>query len=145
MNLEELDGAMADNSGDEPVFPINRVVTIAAPIISTLAGSIAAWLLVHVHFLGLFHFTQGQLSTGVAQLIVFGLVAALTYAAHHKWLTGWQKWEQGILEIQKVAPEVAPMITHPAGDEYDEKAAVAEAEKRGVLEPPDPKPTVRKR
>lgn len=88
-----------DPSTSDGPFPLNRLVALLAPFVSTAAGTVASWLLVHVHLLGLFHFQHDGLAAGIAQGAVFVLVTAITYAAHHKWLDGWSKWERMIAFI----------------------------------------------
>lgn len=90
INPAELDVPADDTVGG---FPLNRLVAILAPVISTLAGAVATWLLTHVHFLAIFHFGHDQTAYAVSQMLIFSVVAIVTYAAHHKWLTGWQQWE----------------------------------------------------
>jgi len=73
--------------------PLNRIVAFAGPYIAVLSGAIADWLVVHVHLLGLFHTSQTAIAGTLTQVVVFGLTALLTWAGHHKWLTGWQQYE----------------------------------------------------
>ncbi len=82
-----------NNQNEIAGVPLNRIVAFVGPYVATLSGIAAAWLLVHVHFLGLFHLQQDGLATGIAQGVIFLLVTLITWLSHQKWLTGHQKWE----------------------------------------------------
>ena len=101
-------------SPDSP-FPLNRVIAFAGPYVAIISGALADWLLVHVHFLGIFHTSKSSITTWLTQGLVFGLTAILTWAGHHKWLDGWQKYETA------VAPEytAGPGDQQPPSGEYD--------------------------
>ena len=59
--------------------------TVAVPI---LAGVLATWITVHIHFLALFHVTTGSVAAIVSQLGVFGVTAALGFLTSHHILSG---------------------------------------------------------
>lgn len=77
-----------DDQPEVAGIPFNRLVAFAGPYISIAAGVLASWLLVHIHFLGLFHVQHDGLSTAIVQLVVFALTTGVTWAGHQKWLTG---------------------------------------------------------
>jgi len=128
-----LDQVMADGTSDESVgFPLNKVVAFAGPYIAVASGAIADWLLVHVHLLATFHLGHDSTANAIAQLLIFGVVTLITYAGHHHWLKGWQKFEADmrlpmLAEAQKVL-EAGP--TKPPEENFDPAAAKAEMESR---------------
>lgn len=68
-------------------FTIAEVIAFLTPYASIAAGAVAAWLFVHVHFLGIFHFTQPGVAQTIASALVFGVSAVITWAAHNfHWL-----------------------------------------------------------
>jgi hypothetical protein len=69
-------------------FPLNRIITFVGPYISVGAGAVASWLLVHIHFLGLFHLQADGLATGIAQGVVLVLTALLSWLGQQQWLKG---------------------------------------------------------
>jgi hypothetical protein len=69
-------------------IPLNRILTIGRGPINLAASSVATWLFVHVHFLGLFHVQHDGLSTAVAQGFVFLLTAVLTDRGLAQWVKG---------------------------------------------------------
>lgn len=97
--------------------PLNRVVAFGGPYIAIASGAVADWLLVHVHFLALFHTTHTQLASAVTQVAVFATTAVLVWLGHQKWLEGWQVWSYG---KHTVAPLdlSGPVVSPPSGD-YD--------------------------
>lgn len=131
-------------------LPINRIVAFAGPYIAILSGAVADWLIVHVHLLSLFHTTNTQVAGAITQIAVFGLTAILVWLGQHKWLTGWQQFEQLVAGEIANGPDVDPDDA-PAGD-YDPETAGGEPEPD--LEPveiapddeppPPPVPTTRK-
>jgi hypothetical protein len=73
-------------------FPANRVVAILAPLNSIIGGAASNWL--WTHFPGLHVFgTQNSGAVTIGKAVAFAVGAGVTYAVHHKWLDGWQKWE----------------------------------------------------
>lgn len=111
----------------ETKLALNRIVAFGGPYVAIASGALADWLIVHVHLLSLFHTTSTQVAGAITQLGVFGLTAILTWAGHHKWLTGWQKYETTIATTIAGGafngPEPA-LGTHPSelGD-YDPSTA----------------------
>lgn len=82
-------------------FPLNRIVAFFGPQIAILAGFVATWLVEHLEFL---HLDATGTKGLIINAITFVLTAILTWAGQHKWLDGWQKWEQ------KVAPAVVAAL-----------------------------------
>ena len=78
---------------DSPLSP-NRIVTFLSPVIAVVAGAAAAWLL--RHFPGI-HIARTTLATTIAQATAFAVTAIGTFAVHHKWLSGWQQYEQSLV------------------------------------------------
>lgn len=74
-------------------FPLNRVVAFLGPYVAIVSGVIAAWLV--THFPGL-HLNKASLETTITEAIVFVIGAVVTWALHHKWLDGWQRWESAL-------------------------------------------------
>lgn len=87
MTTEQPTPPAADSGS---AFPVNRVVAFLGPVIAIVAGTVADWLLVHVHVLGTFY-DRDQVSRTVAQIVIFGLTAVLVWAGQAKWLSGWQR------------------------------------------------------
>lgn len=102
-------------------FPLNRVVAFLGPQISLVAGYIATWIVEHFEFL---HLDAKGTTGAVINVIVFVLSAGLTWLGQHKWLDGWQKWEQA------VASPAAP------GDTVDPEADVPHAVTAGEVDAP---------
>lgn len=76
---------------DYPTFlgvPLNRVLTIARGPINVIAATVASWLLVHVHFLGLFHVQHDGLSAAIAQGVIWVVTAILTDRGIAQWVKG---------------------------------------------------------
>lgn len=69
-------------------IPFNRLVAFLGPYIAIASGAISTWLLVHVHFLALFHVTQTQVGSAISQVLVFGVTTTVTWLGHQKWLQG---------------------------------------------------------
>jgi hypothetical protein len=76
-------------------FSAGRVVAMLSPYIATLSGLVAAWLFVHFPGLHIFG-SEAQTARLIVEGTTFLLVAAITYAIHHKWLDGLSKWERGV-------------------------------------------------
>jgi hypothetical protein len=89
-------------------FPLNRVVAFFGPQIAIIAGYIATWLVEHLEFL---HLDAKGTTGAIINVIVFALTALLTWLGQHKWLDGWQKWEQ------RVVPSLADNEDIPTDDE----------------------------
>jgi hypothetical protein len=86
-------------------FTLNRVVAFAGPYVAIVSGAIAAWL--GNHFPGL-AIDRGTVTANVATAIEFALGTGVTWALHHKWLDGWQRWEAAALAVQGSAGGGAP-------------------------------------
>lgn len=117
-------------------LPVNRLVAFAGPYIAILSGALADWLIVHVHLLSLFHTTNTQVAGAITQIAVFGLTAILVWLGQHKWLTGWQQFEQLVAGEIANGPDV-PSEEAPEGD-YDPEIAGGDSEP--VVEPVEPPP-----
>lgn len=66
---------------------VSQIVTFVLPYISVIAGALGAWLLVHVHLLGVLHLPQSSIVQTIASALVFAVTSAVTWAAHHfHWL-----------------------------------------------------------
>lgn len=101
-------------------FPLNRIVAFAGPHIAWISGVIATWLINNVHILGTGHFGKDKTAAAIAKVITFVLVTLVTYVGQHKWLDGWQKWEQ-----QVVTPGVAfDPATDPVNDPLTDPATL---------------------
>lgn len=97
---------------DYPTFlgvPLNRVLTIARGPINIVTATLASWLLVHIHLLGLFHVQHDGLAAAIAQGFVWALTAILTDRGIAQWVKGHH------IELQ-VAGERA-LIQTPVADE----------------------------
>jgi hypothetical protein len=118
-------------------IPLNRVVAFGGPYIAVGSGVVADWLLVHVHFLSLFHVTHNSLASAVAQGIVFGLTALIVWLGHQKWLDGFQKWAYTTV-VESAATNVDGPPALPVGheEEYDEQSVGDEAQARGFKATP---------
>lgn len=86
---------MPDEGLDQPTFPLNRVVAFLGPYVAVASGAVADWLLVHVHFLALFHTTHNQIASAISQVLVFGITTLVVWLGHQKWLEGYQVWAYG--------------------------------------------------
>jgi hypothetical protein len=85
----------------KPVISIAVVVAILVPYINIAAGLLAAWLFVHLHWLGTFNVTQSQVAKAISGSVVFAVVSGLGYAAaHYHWLP---------VVIQKLEPNLTPV------------------------------------
>lgn len=100
-------------------FPLNRIVAFLGPHISWLAGLLATWLVVHVHFLGLFHVTGSRIAYVLAQLGTFAVVTLVTWLGHQKWLDGFQRWAYGVIGSTPLAGELAATEHVSQSDVYN--------------------------
>jgi hypothetical protein len=121
-------------------LPVNRIVAFAGPYIAVVSGALADWLLVHVHFLGIFHTTKTSIASMLTQGLVFALTSILVWAGHHKWLTGWQQFEATVAGEGTNGPDVHPDDL-PAGD-YDPTVAGGDSEPVPGAEVPPELPDV---
>jgi hypothetical protein len=76
--------------------PVNRIIAFAGPYIAIVSGALADWLIVHVHFLALFHTSKSDVTGLLTQALVFGLTSILVWIGQSKWLSGWQRWENTV-------------------------------------------------
>jgi hypothetical protein len=56
---------------------------LSLTVVPVLAGALANWLMVHLHFLAAFHLTASSVAGELTQLGVFGVGAGLTWLASH--------------------------------------------------------------
>jgi hypothetical protein len=61
---------------------------LAAVVVPVLSAAAATWLVVHVHFLALFHLEASTIANVIAQVAVFGITAALGWLTAHHVLSG---------------------------------------------------------
>jgi hypothetical protein len=135
----DLDVALPPDQDDYPTVlgvPLNRVLTIARGPINVMAGTVAAYLLVHVHFLGLFHLQHDGLAAGIAQGLVWLSTAILTDRGLAQWVSGHHldmrlKAQAKQPVVEAVVPAFTPQVTpppeaHPDGAVYDPDAAAPE-------------------
>jgi hypothetical protein len=109
-------------------FPLNRLVAFLGPYLAIASGTVATWLLVHVHALATFHVNHDHLASALAQVAVFAISTLVVWAGHHKWLSGWQQWESRIarastaatlLSSVSMSETMAATGNHPDGSDYD--------------------------
>lgn len=93
VDWHEVDGEIVEPPAP---FPVNRIVAFLGPFVAVIAGGLADWLLVHVHFLSTFHVEAGTLANTITQLVIFVVTAGLIWLGQHKWLDGWSKWERAV-------------------------------------------------
>ncbi len=86
-------------------FPVNRLVAFLGPYVAIASGAAATWL--SRHFPGLHLETKGTAST-ISSTVIFLVGAGITWALHHKWLDGWQKWEATLVAID---PGLGPILS----------------------------------
>jgi hypothetical protein len=53
------------------------------------------------------HIDKTTLASTISEAVVFAVAAAGTFALHHKWLSGWQQYEQSLYQVEQVA---APLM-----------------------------------
>src|SRR4051812_46755672 len=73
-------------------FSLGRIVAFLGPHVAWLSGALATWLIVHVHFLALFHVGQSVVAQVIANGLVFGITTLVTWLGAQKWLTNLGKW-----------------------------------------------------
>jgi hypothetical protein len=82
------------------------LIKLLTPYLSTLAGVIATFLVVHVHLLGMFH-SKSQVANIIVQLLVLALVTVLTWiTAHTKIIPEIEKW------AGQFVPALEPIVGH---------------------------------
>lgn len=103
---------MTDSKSGPQPFPLNRLVALLGPYVAILSGALATWL--SRHFPGLNLETKGTAAT-ISSAIIFVIGAAVTWALHHKWLDGWQKWEAVIAAVEPEATSKLKVSDESAG------------------------------
>ena len=83
---------------DQPRLPLNRILTVFGPYISLVSGALAAWL--SQHFPGLVSHGPAT-AKEITQGATFVVGALVTWALQHRYLIGWQSWEQGLIDLEK--------------------------------------------
>lgn len=61
---------------------------LAVVVVPPIAGALATWLIVHVHFLALFHITAASVAGELTQLGVWGVSTLIAFLASHNILKG---------------------------------------------------------
>lgn len=61
---------------------------LSVTVVPVLAGALANWLIVHLHFLAAFHLTTSSVAGELTQLGVFGVGAGLAWLGSHHILAG---------------------------------------------------------
>lgn len=85
---------------------IQVLIMMLTPYISAVAGAVATWAIVHLHFLALFHFNHDQAASALTNLVVFVIITGLTYlTAHTRLFPELVKWVEG--NILHDAPKMA--------------------------------------
>jgi hypothetical protein len=56
---------------------------LSLTVIPVVAGALANWLIVHLHFLASFHITAGSVAGELTQLGVFGVSTLIAFLASH--------------------------------------------------------------
>ncbi|HEX8067408.1 MAG TPA: hypothetical protein VF520_12885 [Thermoleophilaceae bacterium] len=87
-------------------------MAFAGPYVAILSGAIAAWL--GKHFPGL-ALDSDTVAGDVGTAIEFALGAGITWALHHKWLDGWQRWEVATAVIDAGAASGGAADAEPGG------------------------------
>jgi hypothetical protein len=133
----QADAAAASVDPDEvPTvlgIPLNRILTIGRGPINIVAASLASWLLVHVHALGLFHVQHDGLSTAIAQGVVWIVTAILTDHSLAQWVKGHHVAMQAQAAIHAAAVssiqagEAAQLNASAGHEPYDPEAASVES------------------
>ncbi|MEO6702899.1 MAG: hypothetical protein ABI140_20910 [Jatrophihabitantaceae bacterium] len=85
----------------------NRLVAFLGPYVAIGSGALAAWL---AHNLPGLHLQQQGTAAVLATAAEFLGGVLVTWSLQHKWLDGWQKWEQAAVRI---ANQVVPDQIHP--------------------------------
>lgn len=103
-------------------IPINRVVAFAGPVISTIAGAAAAWLVGVVNILAIPGLDQANLATWISAGLTGLLTAGLLHLGQSKWLKGHH--------ILLAAEAQAAAVEQPPANLSDEPAPAAKAPAR---------------
>lgn len=84
-----------DETKDEGVFTLNRIVAFAGPYVAILSGAIVDWFFVHIHFLANWHTNKSAITNWLTQAVVFALTAILVWMGQQQWLRGFRDWAYG--------------------------------------------------
>lgn len=85
------------------MIPLNRAVAFLGPVIASVAGAAATWILVKLNALGISGLDQSDLAQQIASGLTFGLTSLLVWLGQSKWLSGLQLWEQNEAMVQAAA------------------------------------------
>jgi hypothetical protein len=132
MGVSDSGTTQQDQSTGKTPFPWNRVVTGIGPFVAIFSGAVATWLIKHIPGL---HIDQATLAANITAAVVFLVGAGGTFAMQHKWLSGWQQWEQSLTD----ATQIATPDLMPAGH-YDPNEFAAPIEGNGQVDSPDANP-----
>jgi hypothetical protein len=94
-------------------FPANRVVAGFGPLISIASAAGAAWLSTHFPGLNVPSDDTAQAITQASSFVIGGLIP---WALQHKWLEGYQRWENGQQQIQLAS--INASASTPASDAW---------------------------
>lgn len=75
---------MSDAGRVRTATVLNGFLAFAHPYIAVVAGAVADWLLLHLHFLAGFHDTD-TVVRGITQFIVWGLTSILVWVSTSRW------------------------------------------------------------
>lgn len=90
-------------------IPTDRIVAFFGPVISLIAGGVAAWLVAKVNITGVKGLDQANLTTYIGAGLSFGLATTVTWLGHSKWLTGRHVEMRG--ELAKQAASIAALAS----------------------------------
>lgn len=77
---------------------IQVLIMMLTPYISAVAGAVATWVIVHLHFLSLFHVGHDQTAAFITNLVVFSITTGLVYlTAHTKLFPELVRWAENLL------------------------------------------------
>lgn len=128
-----MDEPAATQPEQQSKLPINRIVAFLGPYIAVISGWLANWLIVRVHVLSEFNVHKTTIESVLAQIFVFGVTAILVWLGQHKWLTGWQQYEQQI--AAQIPDDIAD---HPYADLTPDDEPASEDFDGPLVDPTDP-------
>lgn len=107
-------------------FPINRVVAFLTPFTVIIAGKVGLWLFANVGLFNTFNISHEKISAALVQVFAFAIPAVLTYMTHHKFLSGWQGWEQAVVHAAATPAPVTVVNTGgtDAADTVDDETDI---------------------
>ena len=108
---------------------LNRIVSFAGPIIASVAGAAATWILVKLNALGIAGLDHAATTQQIASGLTFGLTSLLVWLGQQKWLTGHQLWEHNEAMVQAAAlaaPTPGPAVAAGIDPEIEALIALGE-------------------